>query len=169
MQLVLHVVGDDSAMISRVVDLLVKPESQYVLTALELDSDTFERTSASLEEVIARVQSGSLANATVHFKAGLIRYTLMARPSTCGVNLSKYLCQIEYLDRNVWPLWKALLEIREAIVASLGFEEGVEWTDEMLSPESFPWAEWPLVIGAIRDGSSGGWIVREGPEMSNFK
>ena len=169
MQLVLHVIGDDSVLLNKVVSLVVKPESRYMIRTLEHDSDSFELTSAPLEQVLVSIQVGVLANAILNFNAGPVRYLIIARPSTCGVNLSKYLCQIEYLDRNVWPLWEALLEIREAIVASLGFEEGVEWTDEMLSPESFPWAEWPLVIGAIRDESSGGWIVREGPEMSNFK
>jgi hypothetical protein len=36
-------------------------------------------------------------------------------------------------------------------LACLGFEEGVEISDEILRPASCPWNEWLLVIAAIKE------------------
>jgi hypothetical protein len=47
-------------------------------------------------------------------------------------------------------------------------EEGVELTDQMLSPESFPWHESPLIIAALKTGSEAEWLINEGPELKGL-
>ncbi len=67
MQLLLSVVGDNSAMIDRVVDLVVKQESRYFLRALERNIDTFEVTSVPLKQLIINIKKGVFADIILNF------------------------------------------------------------------------------------------------------
>jgi hypothetical protein len=89
------------------------------------------------------------------------------RPVLC--QLSAYLGTIEYLGDDYKALWDLILSVPGLSFACLGFEEGVELDDSALSIETFPWDQWPLVIGALR-GTSGlqQWTIRQGPEMRWF-
>jgi hypothetical protein len=76
---------------------------------------------------------------------------------------------IEYLGDEYEALWNLILATRGLSFVCLGFEEGVEVDDSILSVESFPWDQWPLVIGAIRDkAGSQPWQTRPDPEMKWF-
>jgi hypothetical protein len=142
--------------------------SGYKLRELSTDSDTFIPTDDSLQHAIQSMRQGKLATIAVHPESGPIRYALISSPLTCGRSLSQYLGTIEYTERDFRPLWNMLLSVRGLSLVCLGFEEGVDISDEILKHALFPWNAWPLVIGAIKHlPSDTKWIIGEGPEMAS--
>jgi len=75
---------------------------------------------------------------------------------------------IEWLEDKWQWLWDFLLNQAGLRFACLGFEEGVELEDAKLTVETFPWHEWPTVVGALRldPAASGDWIIRSNPNFS---
>jgi hypothetical protein len=127
----------------------------------------YEPTDDSLESAGVKLGKGEISAFSVRPREGLIRYALALVPFFQGDPLSFYLGTIEYTGRDFEWIWDLLLATPGLTVACLGFEEGVELSDATLAVETFPWAEWPLVVGALRD-DSGSWVIREGPEMRWF-
>jgi len=106
---------------------------------------------------------------SLHPRSGLVRYALAICPFFDGQPRSIFLETIEYLGKGYKPLWNLVLSVPGLSCACVGFEEGVEIEDDKLSVESFPWNQWPLVIGALRDPSGWQpWVIRQGPEMPWF-
>jgi hypothetical protein len=104
----------------------------------------------------------------VYPENGPIRYALISSPFTSGRSLSRYLGTIEYTERDFRPMWNLLLSVRGLSLVCLGFEEGVEISDDVLGPATFQWNQWPLVIAAVKNSPSDSkWIIREGPEMAS--
>lgn len=142
--------------------------TQYKLRELASDSDTFIPTEDRLEAAVQDMREGKLATIAVHPDKGPIRYALIFSPLTAGRSLSHYQGAIEYTEQDFRPVWNMLLSVRGLFLVSLGFEEGVEITDDVLSPATFQWNHWPLVIGALKNSPSDSeWIIREGPEMAS--
>ena len=142
--------------------------TRYNLRKLSSDSDTFITSHDSLRLAAQDMTEGKLATIAVHPEGGSIRYALIASPLSSGRSLSRYLGTIEYTEPDYRPLWNMLLNVEGLSLVCLGFEEGVEISDEILRPASFPWNDWPLVIAAIKDlPSDSEWIIREGPEMAS--
>jgi hypothetical protein len=141
----------------------------YKIECLPKGSDTNEPTDDSLESAAVKLEMGDISAFTVRPQGGPIRYALVLSPFFEGEPLSLYLGTIEYTGENYAPIWDLLLGTPGITIACLGYDEGVELQDGRLSVETFPWKDWPLVIGALRDGSdSRSWIIREGPEMKRF-
>jgi len=139
------------------------------IECLPKGSDTNEPTDDSLESAAVKLEMGAISAFTVRPQGGPIRYALVLSPFFEGQPLSLYLGTIEYTGENYAPIWELLLGTSGLTVACLGYDEGVDLQDGQLTVETFPWKEWPLVIGALRDGSdSQSWIVREGPEIKRF-
>ena len=142
----------------------------YDVRCLPNDSDSYGPTDDSLASAAFKLKEGVIPSFTLRPKNGLIRYALVICPFFDGQPLSLYLGTIEYLGDDYRNIWNLLLGIPGLKVACLGFEEGVEIEDSMLSVECFPWSEWPLVIGALKVHQSGAgpWTIKEGPEMKWF-
>ena len=99
----------------------------------------------------------------------MIRYALVTCPYFAGQQRSSYMGTIEYLGDDYKTLWDLILTVPGLTFACLGFEEGVELDDSALNHETFPWDQWPLVVGALRDPSGlQQWMIRQGPEMKWF-
>jgi len=141
----------------------------YSVKCLPNDSDTYTPTDDSLESVASKLQRSEIASFSLHPNSGLVRYALATCPGFDGQPLSLYLGTIEYTGNDYKPLWNMILGAQTLTVACVGFEEGVEIEDDKLSIASFPWSQWPLVIGAVRDPSvSQSWTIKQGPEMRWF-
>ena len=141
----------------------------YKIECLPKGGDTNEPTDDSLESAAVKLEMGDISTFTVRPQGGPIRYALVFSPFFEGEPLSLYLGTIEYTGENYAPIWDLLLGTPGLTIACLGYDEGDELQDGRLSVETFPWKDWPLVIGALRDDShSRSWIIREGPEMKRF-
>jgi hypothetical protein len=144
--------------------------TQYSVKCMPNDSDTYEPTEDSLSSAMLKLKGGVLASFSLHPNGGLIRYALVTCPFFDGQQLSAYLGTIEYISDEYTTLWNLILGVPGLRVACVGFEEGVKLEDNTLSAETFPWSQWPLVIGAIRDQSgSQRWMIRQGPEERWFE
>jgi len=143
--------------------------TEYSVKCMPNDSDTYEPTEDSLSSATLKLKEGVLSSFSLHPNSGLIRYALVTCPFFDGQQRSIYLGTIEYLGDDYKALWKLILSVPGLSIACLGFEEGVELDDNALSVETFPWNQWPLVIGALRDQSGlQQWVIRQGPEMRWF-
>ena len=141
----------------------------YSLSCLPNDSDTYGPSKDSLVSAVLKLKRRELASVAIDPKSGLVRYGLVTGPFFDGQNRSIFLGTIEYLGNDYNPLWTLILGVRGLSVACLGFEEGVELDDSRLTAETFPWHQWPLVIGAIRNQSgSEQWTIKQGPEIRWF-
>lgn len=144
-------------------------DTPYSVKSLPNDSDTYSPTDDPFATVALKLRQGEIASFSLHPDCGLVRYALATCPGFDGQHLSLYLGTIEYTGNDYKPLWNLILSAPALTVACLGFEEGVEIEDDKLSVESFPWNQWPLVIGAVRDPSvSQSWTIKQGPEMRWF-
>ena len=144
-------------------------DAPYAVKCLPNDSDTYSQTEDSLESAALKLQRGEIASFSLHPENGLVRYALVTCPFFDGQALSVYLGTVEYLGSDYKAIWNQVLGVPGLNVACLGFEEGVELNDSMLSAETFPWNEWPLVVGAIRDQRGHeAWQIKQGPEMKWF-
>ena len=68
---------------------------------------------------------------------------------------------IEYTRYNYLHIWDGLLDVDGLQIACLGSEEGIEFSVNQLTAETFPWQDRCLVIGAVR--SPAGWVLKRGP------
>jgi hypothetical protein len=142
---------------------------QYSMKCMPNDSDTYEPSEDSLSSAAFKMKEGVLTSFSLHPINSPIRYTLVTGPFFAGQQLSTYLGTIEYVGDDYKELWNLILNVPGLSFACLGFEEGVELEDSVLSAETFPWNQWPLVIGALRDqAGSQQWMIRQGPEMRWF-
>lgn len=133
-------------------------------------SDAFQITDDTLESAEDKLANGRIKAFSLHPSGGAIRYSLVLAPAFDNGVRSFYLGTIESTNRDYMPIWETLLSVPGLQLVCLGFEEGVEIDDSNCTPQTFPWNEWPLVIGAIRqDPDSNPWTVRDGPEMTSLK
>ena len=142
----------------------------YSVKCMPNDSDNWELAEDFLSSAVLKMKEGVLTSFSLHPSSGLIRYALVLCPFFAAQQRSAYMGTIEYLGDDYKVLWDLILTVPGLSFACLGFEEGVEIDDSALSVETFPWDQWPLVIGALRDPSGlQGWVMRKGPEMRWFE
>jgi hypothetical protein len=119
------------------------------------------------------LESGELDSFTAYPKTvGAIRYGMVTKPLSGDEPRSLYMGTIEYTARDYGWIWDLLLSLPRLTVVCLGYEEGVELRDGSLESDTFPWNQWPLVIGAVRKmdpSGSGTWTIKKGPEMRWFE
>jgi hypothetical protein len=142
----------------------------YTVECQMSQSDAFAPTQDSLESAAQKLSTGEVISVTVRPRSGPIRYVLLLPPFYDGASLSLYTGTVEYTAKSYATIWESLLQTTGLKVACVGYEEGVELRDDCLRVETFPWKQWPLVVGALRsDPSSESWIIREGPEIRWFR
>ena len=141
-------------------------DQAYSIAACRSAADGFTELSDDLGDTVTKLEKGEFRTILFRPDKGPIEFSLVHHPSVSGRTLSLYSATFEYTSRN-WPvLWNLLLNRPGLRVVSLGMEEGVELSDDMLSPASFPWNKWPVIIAAVRsDKFDAQWVIAEGPEM----
>jgi hypothetical protein len=141
----------------------------YTLECRAMQSDTYEPTQDSLQSAVLKLSTGGATSVLVRPRTGPIRYILAFSPSQAE-RLSLYMGTVDYTGRSYGPIWELLLRTSGLKVVCVGYEEGMELRDTCLTEDTFPWKQWPLVIGALRSNSdSETWIIREGPQIKWFK
>jgi hypothetical protein len=120
-------------------------------------------TERPLTGVVTDLESGIVASAVIRCTDERIRYAHISSPLFNKEGLSKWMGTIE-LGVETWSfVWDALLGNPGLLFVCVGHEEGVELRDEQLSVDSFPWSEWPLLIGAVRPTQGSEWVIRRRP------
>jgi hypothetical protein len=138
----------------------------YSIHASRNPRDGFTESAEDLSDAVARLEHGTFSTVIVRPKAAPVEFSLIHHPSTSEGLFSLYSATFEYTARRWSTMWNLLLSCAGLRVVSLGMEEGVELTDDVLTPASFPWNKWPLIIAAVRsDRPHADWVIGEGPEM----
>lgn len=120
----------------------------------------YARAATALDEVLKDLAAGTALSVTIRNNDHRIRYGLITSPQTHVPQLSLWMGTIEVGVEDWAFVWDLLLTQSELRFVCVGSEEGVELSDEQISVETFPWAEWPLLIGAVRSDKGSEWIVR---------
>jgi hypothetical protein len=111
--------------------------------------------------VLAALETGTATSAVVRNLDERIRYGLIANPRFNRSDLSLWMGTIEIGVEQREPVWERLLKESHLRFVCVGREEGVELRDEQIHADTFPWTEWPLLIGAVRASDiSAEWIIR---------
>lgn len=123
----------------------------------------------TLERIASRLEEGTTGSFVAYPRLENVRYVLVTAPSLDPPR-SLYMGTVEYTSRDYEQVWDLLLGVPELTIICLGFEEGVELDDLHLDVNTFPWDQWPLVVGAVRTAGCGGgtWVIKNGPEMRWF-
>ncbi len=115
-----------------------------------------------LETLSRQLTDGQVLSATFRTESKEVRYGLIIRPHYGGQNRSIWMGTVELVTTEWRPYWEALLQFDGLSFVCVGDEEGVELTDDNLTVTSFPWDEWPLLVGALRAEEEGNsWVIRE--------
>jgi hypothetical protein len=136
-------------------------------TTIEIEYPSNERQSCPatkefMEIVSGKLTDGRLVSVTIRTDCEDIRYGLISRPDSGGYFRSMWMGTVEVTTEDWRRYWDALLRFESLAFVCVGDEEGVELTDENLTVDSFPWDEWPILVGALRAGDGEtGWVVRE--------
>jgi hypothetical protein len=121
-----------------------------------------EPTQQGLDWAAHQFSRGELTSFRLHPQNSGIRYALLIGPDFGGDKRPGYMGTIEYTRADYHHIWSGLLEVDGLRLVCLGYEEGVEFTGEQLTAETFPWDDQFLVIGAVRS-RVGDWIQKHGP------
>ena len=119
-----------------------------------------------LTQVVADLEAGTAASAVIRCPDERIRYALICSPRHNNSGLSKWMGTIEVTAEDWSFVWDALLATPDLLFVCVGDPEGVELSNDQISVDAFPWKQWPLLIGAVRQNDSHEWIMwrREGTE-----
>jgi hypothetical protein len=115
---------------------------------------------ASLNELSEALESGELGSVTIRNGDSRIRYGLITSPKLDGCQLSLWMGTIELGVEDWRFVWDRLLHQNGLKFVCVGAEEGVELADGQITFETFPWTEWPLLVGAVRTTESE-WAIRD--------
>jgi len=159
-QLVFEFLSSDLEAVALAVKQVIEPiHHDCQLTHKFLD---YQRC-ASFDEGIAMMRAGGAVSVSVQPSAGDIRYALVLQPHFNGAKLPAWFGTIEYTKTDYEHIWDALLAMEKIQVVCLGAEEGVELDGmEHLGSSEFPWNDYSLILGAVRN-SAGEWDIRRGP------
>lgn len=148
------------------ISFMGQPRSMEVVPAAEGNVLKYESANEPFATVADKLRTGALSSVIVRTDVPGIRYGLIMAPRFNGTDLSVWMGTIELATPDWKPLWTFLLSREGLRFVCLGSEEGVELTDTQLSIDTFPWTEWPLVIGALRadPAVSNQWFIRSREE-----
>lgn len=114
----------------------------------------------SFTDSLKALESGDLGFVTFANSDSRIRYGMITSPRLDGCTSKLWMGTIE-LGVGDWRfVWDELLLQDGLKFVCVGAEEGVELTDGQITAETFPWTEWPLVIGAVKSPNRE-WVIRE--------
>jgi hypothetical protein len=122
----------------------------------------YEPTQQGLDWAAQHVSIGKVSSFVLHPQNGGIRYAMLDGPNIGDDNRPGYFGTIEYTQGDYIHIWKRLLDVDGLRIVCLGSEEGVEFAGDQLDAETFPWDDFFLVIGAVRN-RVGERILKHGP------
>jgi hypothetical protein len=121
----------------------------------------YEPTHEGLSFAAHHVRTGSISSFVLRPKNNPLRYAMLNGPDIGGVKRPGYMGTIEYTGNDYSPIWSQLLDSSGLRIVCLGFEEGVQITEDYLTAGSLPWEDSFMVIGAVRS-RTGEWIIKHG-------
>jgi hypothetical protein len=128
----------------------------------------YVETERLLTQVIADLEAGTVASAVIRCTDERIRYALICSPLFSKSGLSKWMGTIELTVEDWSFVWNALLANPDLLLVCVGEPEGVELCDRQISVDSFPWTEWPLLVGAVRSTESREWVIKRRTAIADF-
>jgi hypothetical protein len=132
----------------------------YELVACDLHHELAPgEVRGSLADILKGLESGHLGSVTLRNGDARIRYALITSPRLDGCTLNLWIGTIEVGVEDWRFVWDQLLLHDGLKFVCVGAEEGVELTDGQITAETFPWSEWPLVVGAVKT-PDGEWVIR---------
>jgi len=138
-----------------------------VLSKENLGTLIYQESPLPLPDALVMIIRGEVVSLIARPSQGALRYGLILPPNFNGQRLSLWSATLEWTDNGWQEAWERLLHWSDLSFITVGFEEGVEVSDECLSVESFPWQAWPTVIAAVRSdiGGQRQWTVRSNPSF----
>jgi len=124
------------------------------------DPMSYAATGRSLSEVLNDLETGTAASAIIRNGDSRIRYALISSPKLHATR-SWWMGTIEIAVENWRFAWDLLLRQAGLTFVCVGAEEGVELGDEQVSLETFQWADFHLLVGAVRTDAQSDWVIRE--------
>ena len=160
------VVEFGAADLASVLDAMISLMERPTTVAMEFRSgggETLPATKEALEGIPEKFSHGGVAAVTFRTEIEEIRYGLILEPRFGSQGISMWLGTIELTTEKWRRYWEKLLKCDGLAFVCVGDEEGVELNDGMLTVDSFPWDEGPLLIAALRDGKIAtiDWVIRE--------
>jgi hypothetical protein len=123
----------------------------------------YEPTQHGLDWAAQQFSIGKLTSFSLHPQNNDIRYALLNGPEIGG-KLPGFMGTIEYIGADYRHIWNKLLDVHGLRLVCLGLDEGVEFTGEQVTAETFPWNDPFLMVGAVRS-HAGDWVQKHGPSF----
>jgi hypothetical protein len=162
-----YVIEFGAECIETITDTVVDLNANFPIDLQVLWSDRFvdlnyEPINLSLIQVLEKLKQGEVSSIIVRPRNSQVVYYLITPPNFNRKELSFWMATVEITNSDWRPLWNFLLGRERLRFISVGTEEGVEHEDNLLTPETFPWGRWPMVIGALYLGEyeNGYWMMK---------
>ncbi len=158
-----HVIEFGSDNLDPVIDCIlagVGLPTSIEVSSTDLGGPAYRRVNTGIESAANGLRMGALGSMVLRFQVPDVRYALVTAPHFLGQQLSAWMGTVEVTGPNWKDIWNLLLAKSDLRFVCVGMEEGIELTDEVLNPESFPWNAWPAVISALRC-NDGTWVIKE--------
>lgn len=166
-QYVLEIGSSSLGLFSEIVGRnLLGSSGLQVLPWVHRESMTFSPSELSLREIMDGLATQSLASAVWRDMRSGVRYVLLYCPHFAASDLSLWLRTVEYTDETWKTFWNELEAYQEVRFACVSQEEGLLLSDDQLSPDTFPWSDPILLVGAVRS-ESGAWVSRAAASSSS--
>lgn len=117
-------------------------------------------TSKNLDEVAVALQERTVASVCIRTGDPRIRYALITSPMVHVPPLGLWMGTVEVQVDDWSFVWDALVRQAGLRFVSVGLEEGLELSDDLITIETFPWHEQRLLAGAVRDTVQSDWCQR---------
>lgn len=122
---------------------------------------SYADTGKTLCEVLEDLEAGIVRSAIIRNSDPRIRYALITSPKVHVPGLTLWMGTIEVGVENWRFIWDLLLRQFGLKFVCAGAEEGVELSDEQISPGTFPWTAHHLIVAAVRMDDHSDWVVRD--------
>ena len=130
------------------------------VSASDLNGPVYRKADEDLQDLLNRLRMGALNSMILRFQEPTVRYALVTAPCFLGQQLSVWMGTVESTGPNWKDIWNVLLTKHPLHFVCVGIEEGIELTDAVLDPDTFPWNIPPAIVSAVRR-NDGTWLIRE--------
>lgn len=134
----------------------------------ESGGPVYRKVDEDLKAVVDSLRVGALNSMLLRFQTPIVRYALVTAPGFLGQRLSVWMGTVEITGANWKDIWHVLLSNQELGFVCIGMEEGIELSDEVLGPDSFPWNIPPAIVSAVRR-DDGTWLIRQNSDEPNLR
>jgi hypothetical protein len=131
-----------------------------VLPRESSESLEYSDTSDSVERVWSRLKDAEIVSVRLRPDTKSEAFAIIYSPQFNDHCHDYWYAAFECACGGRSPPLDPLLE-PELDFVSISVEEGVELPQGRVTAATFPWEDWRLVVGAVRD-EEGEWVIREG-------